>query len=168
MIQLNKKTIYIVVAVLVVIIVVGVAGVLLLNQGGDGGDATPTPGPTQTPVADATSLQFSVEDETGTYRYSARNIDSETDLAIEYLDETAGFKIVIDGAAHTANSNMTGTWAEEDFETAWGDWNPLFEGYVDSLAHWTEGEYTSEDGTRIFDISVNPTLDDSLFEVPES
>lgn len=159
---------YIVVAVIVVVLVVGIAGVMLLNNGNNG-TTNPTPSPTPTPVADASSLQFSVEDSTGTYLYYADNIGSETLLAISYIDETAGFSVIMNGTGHTANSNMTGTWAEEDFQTTWDQWYPVFEGYVDSLAHWTEGQWTSEDGTtRIFDISVNPELDDSCFQVPSS
>lgn len=167
MIQLNKKTIYIIVAVLVVVIVVGVAGVMLLNNGGNGGEATPTPAPTQTPVADATSLQFTVTDATGSYKWSAKNIDSDILLSIEYLDEAAGFTIVINGAEHTAASDPAGV--AGDFQTTWDQWYPMFEGYVDALAHWTSGDWTSEDGTvTISGISVNPTLDDSMFQIPAS
>jgi len=164
---MNKKTIYIVVAVLVVVIVVGVAGVLLLNNGGNNGQTT---NPTATPapgVADATSLQFTATDSSGTYVYYAKNIGAETILAIEYVDATAGFKIIIDGSHQTAASNMTGTWATEDFQTDKAQWQPLFEAYVDDLANWTSGTWTSTDGkTTISDISVNPTLADSIFEVP--
>lgn len=165
---MNKKTIYIVVAVLVVVIVVGVAGVLLLNNGNNGEDTNPTATPEPSPsVADATSLQFTVTDSTGTYIYSAKNIGDETILAIEYPDETAGFKVIIDGAHQTAASNMTGTWATEDFQTDKAQWQPLFEDYIHDLADWTSGTWTSADGaTTITDISVNPTLDDSMFEVP--
>lgn len=158
--------IYIVVAVLVVVIVVGVAGVMLLNQGGNGG-TTPTPTPAPVAVSDATSLQFTVVDETGTYNYYARNIGSEMDLAIQYVDATAGFSIIFDGAEHKSWSNMTGTWTEGTFTSDWEQWYPLYEGYVDSLAHWTEGDWTSTDGkTTISGIKVNPTIDESCFEVP--
>jgi hypothetical protein len=164
---MDKKTLYIVVAVLVVVIVVAVAGVMLLNQGGNGETTTPTPTPAPVAVADATSLQFTVEDSTGTYMYYARNIGSEMDLAIQYVDATAGFSIIFDGAEHKSWSNMTGAWTEGTFTSDWDQWYPLYEGYVDSLAHWTEGEWTSTDGTtKIVDIAVNPTLDDSCFEVP--
>ena len=167
---MNKKTLYIVVAVVVVILIVGVAGVMLLNNGENGGTGTtPTPEPTQTPVADATSLEFTVTDSSGTYEYKAKDIGGETKLSIEYVDETAGFSIIIDGVSHEAMSDMTGTWQAEDFQTTWDQWYPLFEGYVDSLAHWTSGDYTSEDGTTtISNIAVNPTIDDSVFEVPMS
>jgi len=169
-ITMDKKTIYIVVAVVVVILVVGIAGVMLLNNGGNGGtDTTPTPEPTQTPVADATSLEFTVTDSSGTYEYKAKNIGSETQLSIEYVDATFGFSIIINGTSHEAYSDMTGTWQADDFQTTWDQWYPLFEGYVDSLAHWTSGDYTSEDGTTtISNIVVNPTIDDSVFEVPMS
>lgn len=162
---MNKKTIYIIVAVLVVVIVVAGAAILLMN-GGFGGEptATPTPNPG---VAGASSLQFTVEDTTGTYLYSAKNISSGLLLNIQYCDVEAGFSIIIDGVNHKAYSNMTGTWVEEAFQTTWDQWYPLFEGYVDSLAHWTSGEWTSADGkVKIYDILVNPTLSDSLFQVP--
>jgi hypothetical protein len=162
---MNKNTTYILVAVLAIILVVAGAGVLLLmNDGADNGNGNGNGTPN---VIDATSLQFEVEDPTGTYKYSAKNIGSETLLRIEYLDEEFGFAVIIDGAEHEAWSNMAGEWVEEDFEATWDDWYDLWRGYVDSLAHWTEGEYTSADGTiRIYNIEVNPTLADSLFQVP--
>jgi hypothetical protein len=164
--RLDKKMMYIVVAVLIVVIVVGVAAVMLLNQGGNN-PATPTPTPEPVAVADADSLQFTVTDSTGKYNYYAREIGSEMDLAIQYVDPAAGFSIIFDGAEHKSWSNMTGTWTEGTFTSDWDQWYPLYEGYVDSLAHWTEGDWT--DGTvTISDIAVNPEIDPSCFEVPTS
>lgn len=168
---MNKKTIYIVVAVLVVVIVVAGAGILLLN-GGDGGEpqATPTPPPS---VMDATSLQFTVEatidGETSTTTYYAKGIgSSEAMLRIDLdLGEAGNLIYIINGAEHKAWMGMAGEWSEAPFEETWDDWNALWAGYVENLAHWTSGTYTSEDGTvKISNITLNPTLADSLFQVP--
>jgi hypothetical protein len=63
---------------------------------------------------------------------------------------------------------MTGTWnADENFEEVKAQWQPLFEGYRSDLADWTSCTWTLTDGTTtITEISVNPTLADSVFEVP--
>ena len=161
---MNKKTIYIIVAVLVVVIVVGAAGVMLLN--GNGGEPTPTPTPA-VGVADATSLQFSVEDSSGNYTYAAKNIGTNITLRLEILGAD-NFVYILNGTEQKAWSNVTGTWAEEqDFNANWDMWIPVWQGYVDNLENWTgTGDYTyTADGTsvKISDISVNPTLADSLF-----
>jgi len=154
---------YILVAVLVVVIVVGgVAAYVLMTPGGDNGNGNGEETPN---VADASSLQFNVEDTTGTYKYSTKNMDSDTLLRMEYLDEEYGFVVIIDNGEEKAWSTMTGEWAEENFETTCTDWYPVWEDYVDSLADWTDGEWISEDETvRIYDIEVNPELEDSLFQ----
>jgi hypothetical protein len=165
---MNKKTIYIIVAVLVVVIVAAAAGVLLMNRNsGNNPQATATPTATATDVAHATSLQFNVTSDTGHYRFSAANITTGAVLSIEYFDTTAGFKIIVNSSAHTASSNMTGTWTTDDYQTTWDQWNPLFQGYITNLANWTSGAWTSTDGkTTLSDISVNTALDASLFKVP--
>jgi hypothetical protein len=159
---MNKKTMYILVAVLVAVIVVGgVAAYALMNTGGNNGEEE------KAKVADATSLQFTIEDETGTYKYSAKNMDTDTLLRMEYLDEEYGFIIILDNGEEKAWSTMSGEWAEENYETTYNDWNPVWEDYLECLADWTEGdgEWTSEDETvKISDITVNPELDDSLFQ----
>ncbi len=168
---MNKQTTYVLVAVLVIIVVVGAAGAyILLNTGGNGGEPEPTPTPS---VADATSLQFTVEattdGETSTTTYYAKNIGgSEALLRVEVdLGEAGKLVYIINGAEHKAWMGMADEWSEADFEETWDDWNALWAGYVQSLAHWTEGEYTSEDGTvKISNISLNPTLADSLFQAP--
>jgi len=162
---MNKKTIYIIVAVLVVVIVVAAAGVILLNNndGNEGTDNQPTTTPT--PVADATSIQFTVTSEDGTYLYSAKNIGDNTVLAIEYIDESHGFTTIIDGEHQMAADNMSGTWVEQDFQETKSDWQPMFETYLHDLSGWTSGDWT-DGSTTISNIKVNPTLDDSIFDIP--
>lgn len=157
-----SKILHIVIAI-VVVVVIGVVAVMLLGQGG-GNPLTPTPGPIA--VADAESIQFTVVDDTGRYNYYARNMgSSDLDLAIEYVDPAAGFSIIFDGAGHKSWSNMTGIWTEGTFTTDWDQWYPLYEGHIDSLAHWTQGNWTSADGkTTISDIKINPDLDPRSFE----
>ena len=46
-------------------------------------------------------------------------------------------------------------------------WNSLYQGYVTNLSTWTGGDwtYTAEGATvRIYDISVNPSIPDSVFQ----
>ena len=172
---MNKKTVYIVVAVIAVILVVGVAGIVLLNNGNGGTNPTPTPEePSVIPVSDATSLQFKVdtvtEGTTSTTNYFAKDLDkSEKQLRVEIvIPDIGNIVYVVNGANHTAWTNESGEWAEADFDTNWENWyTNAFAEYVDNLAHWTDGDYTSEDGnTTIYQIVVNPTLEDSLFEMP--
>ena len=176
MIYLNKKSIYIVVAVLVVVLVIAVAAYVFLYQpGGSTTNPTPTPTPAPVAVADAASVQFAVDvtsdGATNTVQYFARGLQgSDIDMRVEIDAGDAGTLVYIfNGAAHQAWANDTGTWTDVSsaFATNWDQWYPGFEGYIDNLAHWTTGEFTSEDGTvRIYEIVVNPTLDDALFAAP--
>lgn len=160
--SMNKKTIYIIVAVVIVVIVVAGAGILLLNNGGNGGEPEATPTPTAPAgVASATSIKFTVTDSTGTYTYSAKNLDSDALVRIE--NESGDFILIVNCADGKASMYAGGEWIEDDFTT----WSDTWTGYFSCLADWTEGDWTSEDGTiSITDITLNPTLEDSIFEVP--
>jgi len=169
---MNKKTLTIAVVVIVVIAVV-VAGVYLATRGGGGGP-TPTPTPTATPtVADASSLQYSVEitggDTAGTYTFKAKNIGaSNMMIRIDISSGGVELSYVVNGAQQKAWTYMGGEWAEvSDFSTEWNSWNSTLTGYKESLANWSgTGEYTYTSGdasVRIYGITVNPTLADSLF-----
>ena len=175
---MNKNTMYgIVAAVVIVVVVAAVAGayVLMNPGGGGGGDGGGDGGGADTyVVTNATSLQFNVDETlsgiTTTYNiFANKTVSTETMLRFE-IAGTPSLVYILDGGQHKVWSNATGTWNEEDFTTQWDYWSPKFEGYVDSLAHWTTGEYTytAADGTsvRIYNIVVNPTLDASLFKGP--
>ncbi|MCW4044286.1 MAG: hypothetical protein NWE94_02065 [Candidatus Bathyarchaeota archaeon] len=168
---MNQKTLVIAVVAIIVVAAV-VAGVYLATQGGGG--ATPTPSPSATPtVADATSLQFSVEitggDAAGTYTFKAKNIgQSSMKIRIDISSGGVDLVYIVNGEKEKAWVYMSGTWTESDFATDWDAWGTTLTDYKESLADWTgTGDYTyTENGTtvRIYNITVNPSLADSLFE----
>jgi hypothetical protein len=174
---MNQKTLAIVVVVIVVVAVVA-AGVYLVTQSGGGG-ATPTPSPSATPsgadVAGASSLQFSVDitggASAGTYTFMAKNIGtSDMMIRVEASDDYELIDIV-NGAQQKAWESVNGEWT--DYSATYADqfnvWDSTLTAYKSSLASWTgasEYTYTDSDGNsvRIYNISLNPTLADSLFE----
>jgi hypothetical protein len=179
---MDKKTMYILAAALVVIIVVvGVGAYVFLYGGLGGGGGGGNGGGTQEDtyvVGNATSLQFSVDvtpaqGEASTVNYFAKNTGtSNVLLRVEIDAGEFGNLIYIFGSDHKAWTNATGTWEDisADYATNWEQWNPLFDGYVGSLAHWESGDYTytaeNGDSVRIYGIQVNPELADSLFQAP--
>jgi hypothetical protein len=177
---MNKKTIYIVVAVLVVVIVVAGAGILLLN-GGNGGDepqTTPTPEPVS--VADATSLQFTVEEDTDgaivVYEFAAKNANTdEIVIRVDIPGDEASYSYIVDVAQEKSWYSLDegATWEESDYTT--DEWIVTsFNEHVTNLADWDGHaetyEYTAENEASIVisAIHVNPTLDDSLFATSAS
>lgn len=175
---MNKKGISTIVIAVIVVIVVVVVGVgVYLAMSGTGGNGGPTPTPTPAPsVEGATSLQFSVEVTSegtswGTNTYMAKNIGASSMMIRIEMESTEGDMVyILNGAEQKAWAYMAGEWTDisSTFSTEWDSWHTMVSGYQTSLADWTgTGEYTyTEEGTtvRIFGISVNPTLADSLFQ----
>jgi hypothetical protein len=170
--QKGISTLVIAVIVVVVIAVVGVGVYLYMGSSGENGGATPTPTPTAPDVEGASSLQFSVEVTSGTTVYTntymAKNIGS-SDLMIR-IEMEGDMVYIVNGAEEKAWAYMEGQWTDisSTFSDEWDSWSTTVSGYQDSLSDWTgAGEWIyTEDGTtvRIFDISVNPTLADPLFQ----
>ena len=140
--------------------------------------STPTATPTSAPnVADATSLQYTVTVTEGgvtqgTTTYSAKNVNTNSfkmriDITDEDNDESS---LIINQELEKAWSYSDGQW--EDISLVYagtlGIWKPAFQGYVNGLSAWSGiGDYTyTQEGVtvRIYNISVNPSLPDSLFE----
>jgi hypothetical protein len=175
---MDQKTIAIAVIVIVVIAVVGVGAYWVLSNPGENGGNEPTPTPTATPtgVADATSLEYSVEitggDSAGSYDFYAKNIGTN-DLMIR-LDIPLGdmnFTYIVNGAEQKAWANEGSGWVDlsSTYQDQYDLWQPTYEGYVDQLASWTSGDYTYTSGDSTITISgimLNPTLPDSLFQAP--
>ena len=149
------------------------------------GEATPTPTakPTSsgggTNVAGASSLQFTATmtnssgGSEGTYTYSAKNAGtSNLMIRIEYSDPSGdNFIYIVNGALQQAWVETGGQWTDlsSAFSSQWSTWNTAFTGYTGSLASWSgvgDYSYSSPSGetVRIYNISVNPSLADSLFE----
>ena len=128
-------------------------------------------------VAGASSLQYSVSLTEngvlqGAYTYYGKNAGTNNFMMrIEYTDPDDDDAIYIfNGARQKAWVSSDGEWTDiSEFYTAqYGTWNNLWQGYVNSLSSWAGlGDYTYSAGgstVRIYDISVNPALSDSLFE----
>jgi uncharacterized protein (UPF0333 family) len=173
---MNQKGISaLVIAVIVVIVVaaVGVGVYLAMSNtgenGGNGGGETPD-------VEGATSLQFSVAitaegESIGTYTYMAKNIGT-SDMMIR-VEMSNGYELVdiVNGAEQKAWEYMAGEWTDlsDTFSDQWDAWDSTWQGYKNSLADWTgtgDWTYTDTDGSsiRVYDIAVNPSLADSLFQ----
>jgi hypothetical protein len=175
---LNKKTIYLVVAVLVVIIVVGVAAYALMNQG-NGGTPSPTPTPApSTPVSEAASLQFSVNETTTAsgdlvvYQFACKDLNTANEKIRVDMDLGAAgaFSYIVDAGVQKSWVTMDNgaTWTESDFAADWTAYGTLFHDFVDKLV--ADGDdaqdlsYTTDTTSIvIYCIAVDPTLEDSLF-----
>ena len=73
--------------------------------------------------------------------------------------------IILNGDQQKSWKYSSGQWSEIQ---AYGTYHNVWQGYVDVLAAWNGvGDYTytlSAATVRIYDISVNPVLADSLFQ----
>jgi FlaG/FlaF family flagellin (archaellin) len=165
----SRKTLVIAVIVIVAIAAVAVGVYLATRSGGGGAN-----------VAGASSLQFTSSVTTGTaqgtYTYYAKNVGaSNTMLRIEYTDPSgAYFVYILDGAQQKAWVQSGGEWTDlsSTYASQWSHFNSGFTNFKNSLAagwpgvgDWT---YTTPEGItgRIYNITVNPSLADSLFQPP--
>ena len=167
--SMNKKTIYIIVAVLIVVIVVAGAAAFLLM----GTTPTPTPVPT---VVGATTLQFSVNETTNgalvTFNFAAKDVNTTNEvLRLDIPGGSLGnYSYIINLATSTSffSADNGATWTASDFATD-SSFVVLFADYQTNLVNWNGNDatysYTATSGASIviYDISVNPTLADSLF-----
>jgi hypothetical protein len=178
-----------IVAVVVVILVVAVAvgAFALLSQPAAPSDnPTPTPSGTSDPsatsstetpdIAGASSLKYSVSvAENGvvqaSYTFWGKNAGRDDfAMRIEYSDtEGSGIYIFNAGTKEAWTNAGDGEWIDMSsyFDMQYDIWKQSWSGYISSLASWNgmgDYSYTVEGFTyRIYDISVNPTLEDSLF-----
>jgi hypothetical protein len=181
----SRKTLIAVIVIAIIAIAAVAAGVYLATQsgggGGGGGGVTPTPTssaavtptPTGANVAGASSLQYTVQitggEAEGTYTFKAKDIgESSMKIRIDISSGGAEVSYVVNGEQQKSWMYMDGAWTESNFSTDWDAWRSTMTGYKESLADWTgTGEWTyTEDGStvRIYDITVNPSLADSLFQ----
>lgn len=140
------------------------------NENGDGGG-------TEVDVGGASSMQFKVsvdpaDAESVEYEYMIKNAGTSS-LMMRIEMESAGeeFIYIINGAQETVWICSDGEWMEfsELYQSYWETWNSAWQGYQTSLLDWTgygDWSYTTPNGdsVRIYDINVNPSLSDSLFQ----
>lgn len=175
----------IVVIIVVVVLVVGVAAYLALSGGGGGGDTSNGTthggngnGGTTVDVAGASNLRFSVSvtqagTEQDVYTYRVKNAGtSSVMMRIDMATATGeDYIYIINGAQQKVWTYSDGEWMDLSvaYQSYWDTWNSAWEGYRNNLADWTglgDWSYTAPNGdsVRIYNIDVNPTLADSLFQ----
>ena len=163
---------YALVAVVIVVIVVAVVGAyVLMNNGGT------------VNVKDATSLQYNadVSYQGATpvvFTWNAKNVDATTMiLRIDLMGgESGNYTYIMDNGAQTAWASSNGTWTNvsSDFTNQWNTWVGTGKQWTLNLnaleTNWSgKGEctYTTPSGNsviKIYNIVINPTLADSLFQ----
>jgi hypothetical protein len=180
--RMNKKAVsWVLIGIVVVaVIVVGVVAYWLMTSGGEEGEEN---GEEVPDVAGATSLGFKVNATIGgtneLYAFTAKNLGtSEIMLRVDETDaEGTEFIYVYNQTAQTAWASIAGDWMDvsTEFDSYWSGENSAivgytaFDGYKTELAtNWSgtgDHDYTSgEDTFHIYDIIVNPTVEDSLFQ----
>lgn len=181
------STLAIVAIVVVVVVVVAAAaayyfmGQNTANPSNPSTGPTPTNSPTTSPttgttgVAGATSLKYSVTltqngTTTATYTYSGKNLGTDNMMIrVDFQDDSGTGIFIFNAAQKQAWTYSNNQWTDISayFDTQYNVWKNAWTGYVNGLAAWAgTGDYTySAEGNtvRIYDIQVNPTLDDSLF-----
>jgi len=143
----------------------------------DPNDEIPNDVPNDSDVAGATSLQYSVEwsnDATGDFTFMAKDIGTE-DAKLKWEGTTDGVEegTIINGELKSIWVLEDGAWVELDvpdfmWDDVWDDLWRMFETHRTHLLEWTDGDWTYTDAAgnsvRIYDVQVDPTLADALFE----
>ena len=181
---MNKKAVSMVLVAVIVIVVVVVVGVAaywaLSNTGGEEGP-TPTPTPAAS-VEDATSLGLKVnatiDGNNELYAFTAKNLGtSDILLRVDEIDADGNvFIYVYNQTAQSLWIQYAGEWTDSSatFSDYWDGANSGIIGYTafnayktELAANWSGSgayDYTSDSNTyHIYDIDVNPTVEDSLF-----
>ena len=180
---MNKKGIstWVIVAIIVIVVVIGGIAVYVLYSGGGEGGVTPTPAPTPD-IQGATSIGFKVNATMGgineMHAFTAKNLGtSDILLRVDMIDAQGdSFVYLYNQTAQTLWIQYGGEWMDQstEFASYWDGANgaiigyTAFDGYKTELAtNWSgsgDYDYTSgEDTFHIYDIIINPSIEDSLF-----
>ncbi len=170
--------------IVIVVIAVVVAAVALamnnINTFSNTNSSSDNPNQAQTNIQGASSLKFSLsytqEDSTQLYAFTvnAKNIRTQ-DMMLRIEGTLPGVSenavYIINGVQQKAWMYSNNQWIDlsDSFNDEWDRWSNLWGGYFNDLTNWSGiGDYTytspsSGDTMRIYDIEVNPSLDDALF-----
>jgi len=176
----------------VIILILGIiavtvsCGYIILSAGGEAGpgengEETETPGGEGVPIESATSIDFKVDVENDaermTVRYRARNLDTDApDLRVDYLEGGMIEIFIYNGSEGTGwismgrMGNISFPNMDNDFISSQNIYISEFRNYKDYLAEgWTGGEWTytipgTETTIKFYDVWVNPTIPDSIFQ----
>jgi len=171
---LNNKgsTTVAIIGILVIVLVIAAiaAGAIILQNNDDATNDVPING-----VANATSIQFELEVTNGYTENSLcryKNIGTENiKMRLEGTLDNEEVGVILNGELQKIWELADGEWVE--VEVSNDTRSILFVEYTAGLAlvtnelsEWTHGEHTFTAGNfhyRIYNITVNPVLDDSLF-----
>jgi hypothetical protein len=143
----------------------GGGGTTTTTHGGGVGGAT-----SLTCTVDVTSENFS-----GTMMLKAKNIGTDElkireEGTIQYMGTTQDIIYIINGEQRKAWMCTDGQWMDvsASFSTYWDELSGSFNESMGQMSGWTGGDITYTEPTtgysyRIYDIVLNPVLDDSLF-----
>ena len=175
---MNKKGISTLVIVGIIVIAVVIVGIAAYVWYSGGGEPTPTPTPTPTsPVEGATSMRFdvnaTVEGALEIDRFTLKNLGtSEILIRVDETDKDGlDFLYIMHQADQKAWAYCMGEGGDvsDDFSTYWDNeliGNVGVNKYMTALANWSgTGDYEG-DSFIIYNIVVDPTIDDSAFEPP--
>lgn len=135
---------------------------------------------TSTDVSTATSMHYKVSitpagEAPIEYEYMVKDAGTENaKMRVEIESEYEFTICIINGEDQTVWFYSEDTWLDlsDAYSTYWDIYNGSWEGYQASLQDWTDGEcrYDSPTGDSvvIYDIEVNPTLEDSLFQIKKA
>jgi len=180
----------VIILILGIIAVTVSCGYIIISGGGEGpsGDAGPSEDGTETPggeegvpIESATSIDFKVDVENDAermiIRYRARNLDTDApDLRVDYLEGGMIEIFIYDGSEGTGwismgiMGNISFPNMDNDFLSSQNTYISEFRNYKDYLAEgWTGGEWTytipgTETTIKFYDVWVNPTIPDSVFQ----
>jgi hypothetical protein len=188
---LSKMILMVAVVVVVIAVVAGAAIYLTQNPSNPNTNPTATPPASTNPdesstpaptsstgngVATATSLKYSVSLTEngvvkGVYTFQGKNTGSSNSMIrIDFTEGEDNTIFIFNGAQQKAWTYSGGEWVDISayYDQQYQVWDNVWKGYVTGLAAWTgtgDHSYTQDGETvRIYDIQVNPTLADSLFE----
>jgi hypothetical protein len=189
--QSRKLLIAVIAVIVIVLLIIGIYLAMGAFSTGPSGTSTPTPstGVTATPTATATSsstgsniasassLQYTVSltnsstgASLGSWTYYAKDYGTANfKMRIEFTDSSGSSVYIINGVLKEAWIEVDGQWTDlsSAYSSYYDSWSTLNTEYVNNLATWTGGDWTYSAGgetIRIYNISVNPSLADSLFE----
>jgi hypothetical protein len=176
--HVSKFLIIAVVAVILVVIIAGVYWVISSGGGGDSGDnGNGNGGGTSVNLENVNSMQFSVtvtlSGVTEYYKYTVKDVGTANQKMRVERNSSAGdrYIFIVNGEEQTAWVSHNDKWTEypDLFQNYYDTYNTAWQGYRNDLQDYWSGvgdwENTSPNGDslRVHDITIDPSLSDSLF-----
>jgi hypothetical protein len=165
---------YALVAIVAIIVLVAAAGAYALMNNGSGGKTVT--------VADATTLKYNAnvtyQGDITQFNWAAKNVGA-TDMALHFdilHGEQGNYTYILNSGDKTAWIAVNGTWTNisSDFTNQWNTWVGTGQRWTNDLNALTTawngtGNCTYTDSAKgvtitIYNVAINPTLDDLLFQ----